>query len=134
MNTGRVKPKTPDNRGVRTEGWPGAAAAAAGLSRTRAARAGRGARCAVVVQRAVGAIEHIEVRQVTRLFGATPALRAVNARFDVATVTLLEGPNGAGKSTLLAILGTVLKPTSGSLDYHPLGSDPDRVRQHIGWV
>jgi heme exporter protein A len=82
----------------------------------------------------VGAIEHIEVRQVTRLFGATPALRAVSARFDVATVTLLEGPNGAGKSTLLAILGTVLKPTSGSLDYYPLGSDPERVRQHIGWV
>jgi len=82
----------------------------------------------------LGAIEYIEVRQVTRLFGATPALRAVSARFDVATLTLLEGPNGAGKSTLLAILGTVLKPTSGTLDYHPLGGDPERVRQHIGWV
>jgi heme exporter protein A len=82
----------------------------------------------------VGTIECIEVRQVTCLFGATPALRAVNARFDAATVTLLEGPNGAGKSTLLAILGTVLRPTSGTLEYFPLGTDPERVRPHIGWV
>ncbi|HEY2406662.1 MAG TPA: ABC transporter ATP-binding protein [Polyangiaceae bacterium] len=82
----------------------------------------------------MGTIECIEVRQVTCLFGATPALRAVNARFDAATVTLLEGPNGAGKSTLLAILGTVLRPTSGTLEYFPLGTDPERVRPHIGWV
>jgi ABC-type multidrug transport system ATPase subunit len=79
-------------------------------------------------------IEHIEVRGVTRLFGATPALRAVNARFDAGTITFLEGPNGAGKSTLLAVIGTVLAPTSGDVTYHPLGSDLELVRPHIGWV
>lgn len=70
----------------------------------------------------------------TRLFGATPALRAVNASFDAGSITFLEGPNGAGKSTLLAVIGTVLAPTVGEVIYHPLGSELERVRPHIGWV
>lgn len=70
----------------------------------------------------------------TRLFGATPALRAVNANFDAGSITFLEGPNGAGKSTLLAVIGTVLAPTVGEVIYHPLGSELERVRPHIGWV
>jgi heme exporter protein A len=79
-------------------------------------------------------IEHIEVRGVTRLFGSTPALRAVSTRFEAGTITFLEGPNGAGKSTLLAVIGTVLTPTSGEVVYSPLGSDLQLVRPHIGWV
>ena len=79
-------------------------------------------------------IEHIEVRGVTRLFGATPALRGVSARFEAGSITFLEGPNGAGKSTLLAVIGTVLAPTSGEVVYAPIGSDLELVRPHIGWV
>lgn len=79
-------------------------------------------------------IEQIEVRNVTRLFGATPALRAVSTRFEAGSITFLEGPNGAGKSTLLAVVGTVLAPTSGDVVYHPLGSELEHVRPHIGWV
>jgi ABC-type multidrug transport system ATPase subunit len=79
-------------------------------------------------------IERIEVRGVTRLFGATPALRAVSTRFEAGSITFLEGPNGAGKSTLLAVVGTVLTPTRGEVVYHPLGSDPELVRPHLGWV
>ena len=70
----------------------------------------------------------------TRLFGATPALRGVSTRFEAGTITFLEGPNGAGKSTLLAVIGTVLAPSRGHVAYHPLGSDLERVRPHIGWV
>jgi heme exporter protein A len=79
-------------------------------------------------------IERIEVRSVTRLFGATPALRGVTTQFDSGELVFLEGPNGAGKSTLLAILGTVLAPTSGSVHYVPLGEDRELAREHIGWV
>jgi len=79
-------------------------------------------------------IERIEVRNVTRLFGATPALRAVSTRFDAGSITFLEGPNGAGKSTLLAVIGTVLAPTSGDVVYHPIGSELELVRPYIGWV
>jgi len=68
------------------------------------------------------------------MFGSTAALRGVDATFEAGTITLLEGPNGAGKSTLLAVIGTVLRPSSGEVVYAPLGSDHERVRAHLGWV
>lgn len=79
-------------------------------------------------------VERIEVRKVTRMFGATAALRGVSATFEAGTLSLLEGPNGAGKSTLLSVIGTVLKPTSGSVEYVPFGAEPEVVRAHLGWV
>jgi heme exporter protein A len=79
-------------------------------------------------------IERIEVSRVSRLFGATPALRGVSVAFDAGSISFLEGPNGAGKSTLLAVIGTVLSPTSGSVRYEPLGDDRELARAHIGFV
>ncbi len=79
-------------------------------------------------------IERIDVRGVTRTFGANAVLRGVDVSFEAGTLTLLEGPNGAGKSTLLALLGTVLQPTSGEILYPPLGADPLEIRRHLGWV
>ncbi len=79
-------------------------------------------------------IQRIEVRGVTRAFGATLALRGVNVGFDAGTISLLEGPNGAGKSTLLAVVGTVIRPNSGSVWYDPVGDEPEEVRRHLGWV
>ena len=68
----------------------------------------------------------------TRRFGATLALRQVSTAFQAGTLTFLEGPNGAGKSTLLAIVGTVLRPNSGSVWYEPLGDNQELARRHIG--
>lgn len=79
-------------------------------------------------------VSRIEVRGVTRRYGATLALRQVSTSFEAGTLTFLEGPNGAGKSTLLAIVGTVLKPSSGSVWYEPFGDDQGLARRHIGWV
>jgi len=79
-------------------------------------------------------VSRIDVRGVTRRFGATLALRQVSTSFEAGTLTFLEGPNGAGKSTLLAIVGTVLQPSSGSVWYEPFGSDQAQARRHIGWV
>src|SRR5258706_5119121 len=79
-------------------------------------------------------VSRIEVRGVTRRFGATLALRQVSTSFEAGTLTFLEGPNGAGKSTLLAIVGTVLRPSSGSVLYEPFGDDQALARRHIGWV
>jgi heme exporter protein A len=79
-------------------------------------------------------VSRIEVRAVSRRFGATLALRQVSTSFEAGTLTFLEGPNGAGKSTLLAIVGTVLRPSSGSVWYEPLGDDHELARRHIGWV
>jgi heme exporter protein A len=76
------------------------------------------------------------VRGVTRLFGATPALRGVSLDLLAGTVTLLSGHNGAGKSTLLSIIGTQLKPTRGEVHYEADGGAVElrRVRAQLGWV
>lgn len=80
------------------------------------------------------AVERIEVRGVTRLFGATAALRGINYEFRRGTTTFVQGANGAGKSTLLSIVGTILQPTSGQVVYAPLGRSRVEARRHIGWV
>ena len=48
----------------------------------------------------------------------------------------LLGPNGAGKSTTLRILATILTPTSGIALVNGMDvlTNPDEVRQHIGFV
>lgn len=80
------------------------------------------------------AIARVHIRQVVKSFGATPALRGVSAELARGKLTLIEGPNGSGKSTLLRVIGTILRPTSGSVEYAPVGGDLQRVRAEIGWV
>ena len=79
-------------------------------------------------------VERIEVQKLVKTFGATVALRGVDATFRAGRLTLVEGANGSGKSTLLGILGTLVRPTSGAVEYAPLGADRALVRRHIGWL
>lgn len=79
-------------------------------------------------------VERVVVEGVTKLFGATAALRGVNATFEAGSLVFLEGPNGAGKSTLLAVIGTVFKPTRGRVSYPPLGEGIEEIRAEVGWV
>lgn len=55
----------------------------------------------------------LDLHQVSRSFGAHPALHEVTLRLEPGRIGLL-GPNGAGKSTLLKILLGLLPPSSGS--------------------
>jgi ABC-2 type transport system ATP-binding protein len=63
----------------------------------------------------------IELNQVSRWYGAQPALLDVSLRLTPGRIGLL-GPNGAGKSTLLKILLGLLPPSSGTGQVlgHPL--------------
>ena len=49
----------------------------------------------------------------TKVFGATLALDAVDLFAGRGEVVALLGPNGAGKTTLLKLLSTALKPSAG---------------------
>jgi ABC-type multidrug transport system ATPase subunit len=71
----------------------------------------------------------IDLRSVTRLFGAVPALVRADLHVERGEVVVLRGPNGAGKSTLLRILATSLSPTYGGGSV--LGFDLLREREGI---
>ena len=58
----------------------------------------------------------------------------VSVRFEGGRVSVIEGPNGAGKSTLMAVAGTLVRPSSGSVHYGPLGDDLTSVRRALGWL
>jgi ABC-type multidrug transport system ATPase subunit len=55
----------------------------------------------------------VDLRGVTRLFGALPGLLRVTLHVDRGEVVWLRGPNGSGKSTLLRVVGTALSATLG---------------------
>lgn len=57
----------------------------------------------------------IECVNMTKKFGATVALDAVNIKIKKNEVHGLVGENGAGKSTLIKILGGILKPDKGHI-------------------
>ncbi len=85
----------------------------------------------------VNRLDRVRARRVTKLFGPTPALRSADLALDAGTITILTGPNGAGKSTLLSIIGTVLRPTRGSVEYLAQNGTPlprSQVRAQLGWV
>ena len=67
----------------------------------------------------------LEVRDLVKTFGtgeaATRVLRGLSLTLEAGEMAALLGPSGSGKSTLLTILGTLMKPTSGS--YVMLGQD-----------
>jgi len=67
----------------------------------------------------------LEVRDLVKTFGtgeaATRVLRGLSLTLEAGEMAALLGPSGSGKSTLLTILGTLMKPTSGS--YMMLGQD-----------
>jgi erythritol transport system ATP-binding protein len=53
---------------------------------------------------------------ITKVYGATHALKGVDFEIRRGTVTVLFGENGAGKSTLMKILSGVEAPTAGVLE------------------
>lgn len=87
----------------------------------------------------------VEVKGLVKTFGegetATRVLRGLNMTLAQGDLAALLGPSGSGKSTLLTILGTLMRPTSGS--HVMLGIDMARAsdaeltdfrNRHIGFV
>jgi heme exporter protein A len=76
----------------------------------------------------------VELRNVSKTYDAVRALVGVSCSFAGGTVTAIRGPNGSGKSTLLSIVGTLVRPTTGTVDYGDLGRGRRPVRAKLGWV
>jgi len=75
----------------------------------------------------------VELRHVTKRFGAVRALAGVDAVFEPGRLSILTGANGSGKSTLLSIIGTLARPTTGTVD-HGVDGGAEAVRAQLGWV
>ena len=78
----------------------------------------------------------MEARAVTKVFGATHALKGVDFAVEAGRVTALFGENGAGKSTLMKILAGIEQPTTGALelDGEPIAFGSPRAAADRGVV
>jgi len=68
---------------------------------------------------------YIELRNVSKRYGATRALEDVSVRVDSGLVHALVGENGAGKSTLEKMIGGIETPSEGTI---LLGGEPVSFR------
>ncbi|SEE13298.1 ABC transporter ATP-binding protein [Streptomyces sp. TLI_105] len=75
----------------------------------------------------------IEVRELTKRYGATTAVDALTFTVRPGRVTGFLGPNGSGKSTTLRMMLGLHAPTSGSVtvDGRPFADRPRGLR-HVG--
>ncbi|MEU9111717.1 sugar ABC transporter ATP-binding protein [Streptomyces sp. NPDC048483] len=67
----------------------------------------------------------VRIRGLSKRFGGTLALDAVDLDIDSGSILALLGPNGAGKSTLIKVLAGVLHADQGEVTVagHPLGTE-----------
>ena len=78
----------------------------------------------------------IELRQLSKAYGAVSALQNLELSIPEGCLYGLLGPNGAGKTTALRILSTLLAPDSGSVHVADVNAlaDPRTVRRMMGYV
>jgi len=74
----------------------------------------------------------VELKEVTKTYRPVRALVGVSCGFDAGRVVVVRGPNGSGKSTLLAILGALVRPTSGRVAHGELGRSRAAIRRTLG--
>lgn len=79
----------------------------------------------------------IRLEQVTKQFGSTIAVEALDLEVSAGEICVLVGPSGCGKTTTLRMINRLIEPTSGRifLDGDDVTHvDPVALRRRIGYV
>ena len=81
----------------------------------------------------------LEVRHLSKSFGANVVLRDIDFTVSQGDVTTVIGPSGSGKSTLLRCINLLETPTAGEIVFHgknvaARGADPTAYRAKVGMV
>jgi heme exporter protein A len=79
-------------------------------------------------------LDEVHVAKVAKRYGLERALAGVTLTLKGGSMCALLGHNGAGKTTLLGVLSTLVRPSSGKVEYRASGTElvGDRVRGEIG--
>jgi len=67
----------------------------------------------------------LELAEVVKSYGEVPVLHGVDLRVDPGELVAVVGPSGSGKSTLLHIMGTLERPSGGTVRIN--GTDVARL-------
>src|SRR6059058_1069794 len=76
----------------------------------------------------------VEIKDVTKRFGETTALRDIDLEIQPGEFVSLIGPSGCGKSTLLRIIGDLIEPTSGTVLVNEKTARRARIDRDYGIV
>lgn len=79
----------------------------------------------------------IELRGVTKRYGAFTAVDDISFRVEQGEVCVLIGPSGCGKSTTLKLINRMLEPTAGEIyvnERSVRSERPEDLRRNIGYV
>ncbi len=78
----------------------------------------------------------IEIRDLTRRFGALTAVDHLNLTVAAGEIFGLVGPDGAGKTTTLRMLCGLMDPSEGSarIAGHDVAREPQAVKDRIGYM
>lgn len=71
----------------------------------------------------------IEVQQLTKRFGDTPAVREVSFAVSAGELLVLVGSSGCGKTTTLKMINRLIEPTSGTVRIE--GRDVSALAGHV---
>ena len=76
----------------------------------------------------------LDLRGLTKRFGDTVAVDAIDLAVQAGSFTGIVGPNGAGKTTTLSMVTGLLRPDGGHVLVHGIDvwAEPDRAKRAIG--
>jgi heme exporter protein A len=78
----------------------------------------------------------VSIRKLSKVFGKTPVLKALDLDLKKGEFAVIFGPNGAGKTTLLKLISTLIEPTGGSVIVSGFNTaeEPEKARKEIGML